>query len=119
MPVSRVEAEGRPMTYTEAWCSHVPEAVASFYAEDGLRAFPRHHRTHGRYPLIWNTCRVSLDSRMPPWPVPASSPAIPALLCWLLQYLPEMSQMPIIGKQNPGCLHRHVGQSPNSHQAGI
>ena len=35
MPVSQVEAKGRAMAYTEAWCSHVPEAVASFYAEDG------------------------------------------------------------------------------------
>lgn len=35
MPVSQAEAEERARAYTEAWCSHVPEAVASFYAEDG------------------------------------------------------------------------------------
>ena len=35
MPVSQVDAEERAKAYTEAWCSHVPEAVASFYAEDG------------------------------------------------------------------------------------
>ena len=35
MPVSQAEAEERARAYTEAWCSHVPEAVTSFYAEDG------------------------------------------------------------------------------------
>ncbi len=35
MPVSQVEAEKRARAYTEAWNSHVPNAVASFYAEDG------------------------------------------------------------------------------------
>ncbi len=35
MPVSQAEAEERARAYTEAWFSHVPEAVASFYAEDG------------------------------------------------------------------------------------
>ncbi len=35
MPVSQVDAQERAKAYTEAWCSHVPEAVASFYAEDG------------------------------------------------------------------------------------
>ena len=35
MPVSQAEAEERARAYTETWCSHVPEAVASLYAEDG------------------------------------------------------------------------------------
>ncbi len=35
MTVSQTEAEKRATAYTEAWCSHDPEAVASFYAEDG------------------------------------------------------------------------------------
>ena len=35
MPVSQVSAEERAIAYTEAWNSHVPDAVASFYAEDG------------------------------------------------------------------------------------
>lgn len=35
MSVSQSEAEARALRYTEAWCSHVPEAVASFYTEDG------------------------------------------------------------------------------------
>ena len=35
MPLSQAKAEERAKAYTEAWCSHVPEGVASFYAEDG------------------------------------------------------------------------------------
>ena len=35
MPSSQGEAEERAKAYTEAWWSHVPEAVSSFYAEDG------------------------------------------------------------------------------------
>jgi len=33
--ISQTQAEERARDYTEAWCSHDPEAVASFYAEDG------------------------------------------------------------------------------------
>ena len=35
MPISRSEAEDLGRRYTEAWCSHDPAAVASFYAPDG------------------------------------------------------------------------------------
>ena len=35
MPLSQVDAEERAKAYAEAWCSHVPEAVGLFYAEDG------------------------------------------------------------------------------------
>lgn len=36
MPVTTKQAREMAEAYTEAWCSHSPEAVASFYAEDGL-----------------------------------------------------------------------------------
>ena len=35
MPVSQVAAEERAKAYTDAWNSHIPDAVASLYAEDG------------------------------------------------------------------------------------
>ncbi len=35
MPISQGEAEELGRKYTEAWCSHDPNAVASFYATDG------------------------------------------------------------------------------------
>jgi uncharacterized protein (TIGR02246 family) len=35
MPISQTEAEGIGRNYTEAWCSHDPNSVASFYAADG------------------------------------------------------------------------------------
>ncbi len=35
MPISQLAAEERAVAYTDPWNSHVPEAVASFYAEDG------------------------------------------------------------------------------------
>ncbi len=33
--ISQMQAEERAQAYTKAWCSHDPEAVASFFAEDG------------------------------------------------------------------------------------
>ena len=33
--VSQLQGEDRARAYTRAWCSHDPEAVASFYAENG------------------------------------------------------------------------------------
>lgn len=33
--ISRIQAQERARAYTSAWCSHDPEAVASFFAEDG------------------------------------------------------------------------------------
>ena len=35
MPISQSDAEALGRRYTEAWCSHDPDAVASFYATDG------------------------------------------------------------------------------------
>jgi len=35
MPISQSEAEDLGWKYTDAWCSHDAEAVASFYAPDG------------------------------------------------------------------------------------
>ena len=35
MPISQSEAEELGRRYTAAWCSHDPNAVASFYAADG------------------------------------------------------------------------------------
>ncbi len=35
MPISQSEAEALGRKYTQAWCSHDPNAVASFYAADG------------------------------------------------------------------------------------
>ncbi len=35
MPISQSEAEEIGRKYTEAWCSHDPHSVASFYAADG------------------------------------------------------------------------------------
>ena len=35
MPISQSDAEELGRKYTEAWCSHDPNAVASFYAPDG------------------------------------------------------------------------------------
>ncbi len=35
MPISQTEAEELGRKCTEAWCSHDPNAVASFYATDG------------------------------------------------------------------------------------
>jgi uncharacterized protein (TIGR02246 family) len=35
MPFSRSDAEELGRKYTQAWCSHDPNAVASFYAPDG------------------------------------------------------------------------------------
>jgi uncharacterized protein (TIGR02246 family) len=35
MPLSQNKAEELGRRYTEAWCSHDPDAVASFYAPDG------------------------------------------------------------------------------------
>lgn len=35
MPLSQSDAEELGTRYTEAWCSHDPDAVASFYAPDG------------------------------------------------------------------------------------
>ena len=46
MPVS--QAEERAQAYTEAWCSHVPEAVASFYAEDGRITINSGEPSNGR-----------------------------------------------------------------------
>jgi len=33
--ISQSQAEDSAQAYTKAWCSHEPEAVASFFAEDG------------------------------------------------------------------------------------
>ena len=35
MPISRTQAEDLARKYTEAWCSHDPDQVASFCAQDG------------------------------------------------------------------------------------
>ena len=35
MPLSQSDAEDLGRNYTAAWCSHDPDAVASFYARDG------------------------------------------------------------------------------------
>ena len=35
MPITQRDAEVLARKYTEAWCSHDPNAVASFYAPDG------------------------------------------------------------------------------------
>ena len=35
MTISQEQAEEIGRRYTKAWCSHVPESVASFYAENG------------------------------------------------------------------------------------
>ena len=35
MAISQANAEERAKAYTDAWNSHVPDAVASFFAEDG------------------------------------------------------------------------------------
>ena len=35
MPISQSDAEEFGRNYTQAWCSHDPDAVASFYAPDG------------------------------------------------------------------------------------
>ena len=35
MPISQRQAEVLGKKYTQAWCSHDPDAVASFYAADG------------------------------------------------------------------------------------
>ncbi len=48
MPVSQAEAEGRARAYNEAWCSHVPEAVASLYAEDGRITINSGEPSNGR-----------------------------------------------------------------------
>jgi uncharacterized protein (TIGR02246 family) len=46
--ISQVQAEERARAYTSAWCSHDPEAVASFYAEDGRITINDGESSNGR-----------------------------------------------------------------------
>jgi len=48
MPISQGEAEEIGRKYTEAWCSHDPNSVASFYADDGRIVINEGEPSEGR-----------------------------------------------------------------------
>jgi uncharacterized protein (TIGR02246 family) len=48
MAISQSEAEGIGRKYSEAWCSHDPNSVASFYAADGRIVINEGEPSEGR-----------------------------------------------------------------------
>ena len=48
MAMTQAQAEEFARNYTQAWCSHDPDAVASFYAADGVIVINEGEPSRGR-----------------------------------------------------------------------